>query len=123
MIWNCEPQYLSLEIEMAICQYIQEALTNVWKHAQATCVHIQLHRLADWLVIEVSDNGIGFQTEQVLEALGHVNEEKRHFGLYMMRDRIEEAGGCWELQSKSGKGTTVSARFPLANPGGTISVP
>ena len=118
-----ESQYLSLEIEMAICQYIQEALTNVWKHAQATCVHIQLHRLADWLVIEVSDNGIGFQTKQVLEALGHVNEEKRHFGLYMMRDRIEEAGGCWELQSKSGKGTTVSARFPLANPGGTISVP
>jgi signal transduction histidine kinase len=121
-----EPQHLSLKIEMAICQCIQEALTNVWKHARATCVHIQLHRLADWLMVEVSDNGIGFQAEQVLqvlEPLNSVNEEKQHFGLYMMRDCIEEAGGCWELQSKAGKGTTVRARFPLANPCGTISVP
>jgi two-component system sensor histidine kinase DegS len=118
-----EPQHLSLKVEMAICQYIQEALTNVWKHAQATHVHLQLQRIADWLAIEVSDNGIGFQAEQVLESLDHINEEKQHFGLYMMRDRIEEAGGCWELQSESGKGTTVSARFPLANPCGAISVP
>jgi signal transduction histidine kinase len=121
-----ESQHLSLKIEMAICQCIQEALTNVWKHARATCVHIQLHRLADWLVVEVSDNGIGFQAEQVLqvfESPNYINQEKRHFGLYMMRDRIEEAGGCWELQSKSGKGTTVRARFPLANPSETISVP
>ena len=110
------PPQLPSKIEMCVFQCIQEALTNVWKHAQATSIHIQLHRLAGWLVVEVNDNGIGFEPEQVLIASKHYGVEERHFGLYIMRERIEEAGGLWELQSQSGEGTTVRARFPMPNP-------
>jgi len=111
-----ESQHLPPKLEMLIFHCIQEALTNVWKHAQAKSVHVRLHRLASWLIVEVSDNGIGFQPEQVFIAFKHHNIEERHFGLAIMRERIEEAGGFWELQSKPGEGTTVRARFPLANP-------
>ncbi|HEY4032461.1 MAG TPA: LuxR C-terminal-related transcriptional regulator [Ktedonobacteraceae bacterium] len=111
-----ESQQLSPKLEMTISQYMQEALTNVWKHARATRISVQLHGFDDgWLVVEVSDNGIGLQPEQVLLASRHHDVEEPHFGLSIMRERIEEAGGFWELQSRPDEGTTVRARFPLAN--------
>jgi DNA-binding CsgD family transcriptional regulator len=88
----------------------------VWKHAHATYISIQLSRLDDWLVVEVSDNGIGFQPEQVLIASKHHEGEAFHFGLSIMRERIKETGGSWELHSRPSGGTTIKVRFPLANP-------
>lgn len=111
-----ESQRLAPKQEMAVSQCIQEALTNVWKHAHATYISIQLSRLDDWLVVEVSDNGIGFQPEQVLIASKHHEGEAFHFGLSIMRERIKETGGSWELHSRPSGGTTIKVRFPLANP-------
>ena len=111
-----ESQRLPPKLELVISQCIQEALTNVWKHASATQISIQLSRFEDWLVVEVSDNGIGFRPEQVLIASEPHDGEEFHFGLSIMRERIEEMGGSWELHSASGEGTTVKARFPLASP-------
>ncbi len=116
-----ESQHLPPKLEIPTFQCIQEALTNVWKHAQATSIHVRLHRSAGWLVVEVSDNGIGFQTEQVFIASEHHDRDEQHFGLAIMRERIKEVGGYWELQSKPGKGTTVRARFPLANPNNELT--
>src|SRR5207302_1313829 len=101
-----ESQHLPPKLEMPIFHCIQEALTNVWKHAQATCIDVRLHRFANWLIIEVSDNGIGFQPEQVFTASEHHDRDEHHFGLSIMRERIKEAGGFWELESKPGEGTT-----------------
>ncbi len=104
------------KLELVISQCIQEALTNVWKHASATQISVQLSRFDDWLVVEVSDNGIGFEPEQVLIASEPHEGEEYHFGLSIMRKRIEEIGGSWELHSTPGKGATVKACFPLASP-------
>jgi signal transduction histidine kinase/DNA-binding CsgD family transcriptional regulator len=111
-----ESQRLPHKLEVVASQCIQEALTNVWKHARATYIGVQLSRCNDWLVVEVSDNGIGFQPEQVLIAPKSHEGDEFHFGLSIMRERIEETGGSWELHSRPDEGTTVKARFPLVNP-------
>jgi len=107
---------LSPKLEMSVLRCIQEALTNAWKHARATAISVQLHRLASWLIVEISDNGVGFQPEHMSIASKRHNGKEQHFGLSIMRERIEEAGGMWELQSQPGQGTTVRARFLIAKP-------
>jgi signal transduction histidine kinase/DNA-binding CsgD family transcriptional regulator len=107
---------LSPQLTMSVFYCVQEALTNAWKHAQATSIQVQLHRLAHWLLVEIHDNGLGFQTEQASRASKRYNGNGQHFGLVIMRERIKEAGGLWELQSQPGQGTTVRARFLIAEP-------
>ncbi len=109
-------QFLPLHFEAPIQHFFQEALTNVWKHAHATCINVQLQLCANWLIVEVSDNGIGFQAAEVLADPEHQNEHEQHFGLYMLYHCITEANGCWELQSRLGEGTTLRVCFPLARP-------
>ncbi len=96
---------LPSSLEAALYRFIQEALNNVWKHAYATLVAIRIRVLAGLLVVEVSDNGRGFDIER--------SGEGWHMGLRTMRERVRQLGGNWEIQSKPGRGTTVKARFPL----------
>jgi len=123
-------------LEISIYRFIQEALNNVRKHAQATRVTIRIRILTNILLIEVSDNGHGFDVEQVLgnvgvplllpscspcpQAMPAGNAGipggiPPSMGLRTMRERVQQAGGSWELQSKRGEGTTVKARFPLGD--------
>ncbi len=102
---------LPLSLEAPIFRFIQEALNNVRKHAQASHVVIRIRMLAGLVVVEVSDNGKGFDAEEVL-ATGRAGQ-LHHIGLHTMRDRVQEAGGRWEISSKRGEGTTVRARFLL----------
>ena len=111
-----DPDALPASLEAPIFRFIREALTNVRKHAHATQVAIHLKAVANALVVEVSDNGIGFQAEavpaqRVLSTAS--DEETHHLGLHTMRERIQEAGGSIEIQSHIDSGTIVSAHFPL----------
>ncbi|MFL5698391.1 MAG: hybrid sensor histidine kinase/response regulator transcription factor [Ktedonobacteraceae bacterium] len=110
---------LPLSLEVPIFRFIQEALNNVRKHAQASRVVIRIRLLADILLVEVSDNGEGFDVEEVLSTAkaGPVH----HMGLRAMRDRVQEAGGQWEISSKSDEGTTIRARFLLATSSGVLT--
>ncbi len=110
---------LPLSLEVPIFRFIQEALNNVRKHAQASRVVIRIRLPADILLVEVSDNGEGFDVEEVLSTTkaGPVP----HMGLRAMRDRVQEAGGQWEISSKSGEGTTIRARFLLATSSGALT--
>ena len=110
---------LPLSLEVPIFRFFQEALNNVRKHAQASRVVIRIRLLADILLVEVSDNGEGFDVEEVLSTTkaGPVH----HMGLRAMRDRVQEAGGQWEISSKSGEGTTIRARFLLATSSGVLT--
>lgn len=103
---------LPLSLEAPIFRFIQEALNNVRKHAQASCVVIRIRVLVGLLLVEVSDNGRGFDVEKVMGA----GRSLYRIGLRAMRKRVEEAGGKWEIVSKPGEGTTVRARFLLATP-------
>lgn len=99
-------------LEAPAYRFIQEALQNIRKHAQATRATVRIRVLAGLLLIEISDNGRGFDLSQVMNRQD--TGTGYSIGLRIMRNRIQQAGGSWEIQSKQGVGTTVKARFRLA---------
>ncbi|MGB9606149.1 MAG: MASE1 domain-containing protein, partial [Bryobacteraceae bacterium] len=93
------------DVETALFRIVQESLTNVALHAQATRVDILLSLHDKHVVVIVEDDGIGFTpTPMALEG---------HLGIFGMRERIEMLGGKFILESAPGKGTTVRVEVPL----------
>ncbi len=91
--------------QLAAYRLVQEALTNVVRHAEATKVAVTLEVRADELRVEVSDNGRGFDPEVARTGGRH--------GLAGMRERVRIHHGTLTIDSSPGRGTTVSARIPL----------
>ncbi|HZW29298.1 MAG TPA: ATP-binding protein [Isosphaeraceae bacterium] len=106
-------QRLPPEVETAIYRVVQEALTNVARHAHARQVSVVVARHAGHVTAVVEDDGIGFDQE----GAQHRPDGKR-LGLLGMRERAALAGGTLEIESRPGFGTTVIARFPVAREGG-----
>ncbi len=90
-------------------RFVQEALHNVRKHAQATTVNLHVYSNATSLLAEVCDNGIGVTAA----AQQQDKKSEQHMGMRIMRNRVQEVGGSVEFESSSGKGTCVRAIFPL----------
>jgi len=88
-----------------VIRVLNEALTNVEKHAGAGHVDVSVRRSNGWLELRVQDDGSGFDT-------GHAVAGDGHLGLGLMRGRAEDAGGTIELTSTPGEGTCVSLRLP-----------
>ncbi|MBN2004984.1 MAG: hybrid sensor histidine kinase/response regulator transcription factor [Anaerolineae bacterium] len=102
-------------IEEQALRIIQESLTNIGKHANASYVAITLDLIDDQAQIIISDDGIGFDINVSGDAASLQMTE--HFGLQIMRERAEQAGGRLEIRSVPGKGTQIIAllpRFPTA---------
>jgi signal transduction histidine kinase len=95
------------EIETVLYRVVQEALTNVSKHAHAGHVWVYLRVDDDRVDMQVHDDGIGFDASKVN---GLVSDG--HFGLAGMRERVEIAGGTHRLLSAPGDGTTIRVRLP-----------
>ena len=89
-------------VEIAVYRLVQEALTNVAKHAEARSARVLVTESEGRLEIEVSDDGRGFDPETV----------EGGFGLAGMRERIALAGGTLDLRSSSEGGTVVRAALP-----------
>jgi PAS domain S-box-containing protein len=104
-ITNCEEIPLDGERSTALFRICQEALTNVVRHARATRVTVSLKKTRHWIVLQVSDNGIGIEESQILDP--------RAFGLMGMRERASFFGGEAKIGSIPGKGTSVVANIPL----------
>ncbi|KAA3663215.1 MAG: GAF domain-containing protein, partial [Chloroflexi bacterium] len=83
---------------------IREALTNVCRHAQATHAKIFITHALGTITIMISDNGIGFDPEQV--------QSQNHLGLTIMRARAERSRGQFTIQSAPGHGTRITVTFP-----------
>ena len=90
------------ELETAIYRVVQEALTNVVKHAHAEHAEVTVVEQGDCVLVTVVDDGVGFDQEA-----SHTG-----FGLTGMRERVNLAGGELEISSEA-PGTTLSARFPI----------
>ena len=101
--------FRSLPDEVAVNFYrvAQETLTNIGKHAQATQIVLDLHYDKKRLTMTIHDNGIGFFAPKTL----HGAAAENHFGLIGMKERMEQIGGTWTLDSDPGKGTTVNATW------------
>ena len=92
-------------INITVYRLIQECLTNVLRHAQATRTEIEVQRGDAVLRVSVSDNGKG---------LGERNEsDSERFGLMGMRERVQALRGEFELQSRPGAGLIVIATIPV----------
>jgi signal transduction histidine kinase len=98
---------LSPRVEIALYRILQEALTNVVRHAQATRVDVLLERRGDRIIAVVEDNGIGFDPERAMR--------NGHLGLFGIRERVEQLGGTLILESAPGSGTTLVVEVPDAH--------
>lgn len=95
-------------IEVGLFRVVQEALNNVWKHAQANKVVVRLEMGRDSVNILVKDDGHGFDVEQAL-----ANKQRESLGLTSMRERVELLGGTFVLRSRPGQGTEILLKVPL----------
>ncbi|MDF3057589.1 MAG: nreB [Rariglobus sp.] len=86
----------------------QEALTNVVRHARATCVEIVIRELPGAVRMEIADNGKSFPVQAVLKS-----RAPKRLGLIGMRERIEMIDGVLTVDSVPGTGTTVNAQIPF----------
>lgn len=96
------------EVETALFRMCQEAMTNVYRHAQATAVLIQVGVEGDQVVIDIEDDGKGFDPAAASE-----QEGRRPWGLMGIGERAEILGGKARIDSAPGKGTRVAVRIPL----------
>ena len=96
---------LSAAKEVGLFRILQEALTNVIRHAQAQTVELTLSVQGKELCLSISDDGQGFEPSAGRPA---------SFGLVGMRERVLMLGGTLSLQSEPGAGTTLSVRVPLS---------
>lgn len=99
---------LAPAVETTIYRVVQEALTNARKHARAERVSVELACRADKVVVEVRDSGQGFEVAGVAAR----PERGEHLGLMGMRERVSLLGGCVEIDSAPGAGTTVRIELP-----------
>ena len=104
-----EPELKSV-ISLTVFRIVQEALSNVAKHARANNAVTQLEFLEKNLKLYVYDDGIGFDTAK----LNDRNEDiTSGFGLVSMRERVELLGGDMRISSKPGKGTRLNIIIPF----------
>ncbi len=95
---------LPRDSETALYRVVQEALTNIIKHAQAGRVSILLQRKGDAVVAMIEDDGSGFDPDET---------RKDALGLAGMRERVALVGGRLQIESSAGAGTTLVAEVPL----------
>ena len=100
-----EPLALAPDLEHAVLRVTQEALANAVRHAGADHICVRLRADPEEVVLEVSDDGRGFDVAARTGAIG--------LGLSAMRDRAAEQGGRLDITSVPAAGTLVRACFPL----------
>ncbi|GAA4585382.1 hypothetical protein GCM10023194_27900 [Planotetraspora phitsanulokensis] len=93
--------------EHAVLRLVQEAFSNAIKHADPGLVRVRLTQMAETVGVEISDDGAGFDLSAVAANHG--------MGLRLMRERVEELCGMFELHTAPGQGTTVAATLPSAS--------
>jgi two-component system, NarL family, sensor kinase len=100
---------LPLRTEAELYRIVREALANVRQHAHATEVEITLRTTPKDVALSVHDDGVGFTSEP---------RDEGHYGILGMRERARLLGGRLRVTSRPGRGTTVTARVPVAAEGG-----
>lgn len=93
-------------VELLAYQVAREALRNALRHSAASCVTVVVRQDDDYIRLLVQDDGRGFSPEAV--------DKRSHFGLALMRERVELGGGELQVESQPGSGTCVVARLPAA---------
>ncbi|UOQ50174.1 sensor histidine kinase [Gracilibacillus caseinilyticus] len=104
IIWRLETIEVNKGIEDQLFRILQEAISNALRHAKASLIEVLLMERDDFLILRISDNGIGFDIE-----------EKQHnsYGLTNMYERAAEIGARLNIVSLQNEGTKIEIRVPL----------
>jgi len=95
---------ISPDDSITLYRIMQESLTNIARHAQASRIEINLLGDEKSINLTIADNGVGIADDKL--------SSKKSFGLIGMRERATTLGGTFEIRSETGKGTLVSLNFP-----------
>jgi signal transduction histidine kinase len=101
---------LNAESEGVVFAIIEEAVGNAKKHAQASEIRINLAAGKDTLIVEVRDNGVGFDVEATRSSY----DQRTSLGLINLDERAQLVGGQCTIESARGKGTAVRVEIPFA---------
>ncbi len=107
-VHHSQRERYSAKVETAAYRVIQEALTNIVKHAQAQHVEIRVSRVGKHLQFAVKDDGVGFDAPAVLAGAA-----RGGLGLIGIRERLNAVGGTLQIDSAAGRGTTLRVRIPM----------
>ncbi|GHO85413.1 sensor histidine kinase [Dictyobacter formicarum] len=125
-------QSIPERLETPIFRFLQEALANIHQHAHATKIWVEMEIQNKLLTVTIKDNGTGFSIQNLGTTTTQADSKNSgqseahnhsHMGLRTMRERVQEAGGSWQLHSQPGTGTTITASFPLTSPGIELTQP
>lgn len=105
------PPDLTPEARITVYRVVQEALSNIERHAKAETVLVACNVSANELTIEIEDDGTGFDPEEVRQP----RENGQGLGLLGMRERLSLLGGTCSVESQPGQGTRVLIRLPLVH--------
>jgi signal transduction histidine kinase len=103
-----EPVPLPMRLEATLLRIAQGSLANVAQHAAATRAEVTLSYMPDEVTLDIVDNGRGFTPAAVAPDALH-----KSFGLVAIRQRVEQLGGTFVLESTPEQGTALAVTFPL----------
>jgi signal transduction histidine kinase len=95
-------------VETALYRVVQEAMTNVARHAHATRIDVLAEHRGERVMVMIEDDGVGFEPERI--------ERGNHFGLLGLAERAEALGGTLTVESSPGAGTTIVVEVASADP-------
>jgi signal transduction histidine kinase len=101
--------HLPFDLATTCYRVVQEALTNVIRHAHARQVWIEFREAANEVHLSIRDDGVGFNSDLVRQRLG----SDAGFGVLGMQERVEILGGKFEIHSDSSQGTRIHVQIPL----------
>lgn len=105
------PEPCPAYIKICLCRFVQEGLSNAFRHAGGQGQHVSVEGRGDGILAEVSDTGPGIVKKDVADSAAHM-------GLIGLRGRLESLRGTLTIESRAGGGTTLSAWLPLGVSGG-----
>ncbi len=104
-----ERKKLSIDMEVVLYRVCQESLNNIVKYAAASEVSVVLEAQADKIILQVKDNGVGFEASKLTDS----SETGKGVGLLGMRERVAGLNGDFEIDSSAGGGTAITVVLPF----------
>lgn len=105
---DLSPERADPAIELVVFRVVQEALTNVVRHAKASSAEVELNTRDGWLQLDVADDGEGFRAGDTW----FDRHRQTSIGVASMRERVEERGGHFDIDSAPGMGTRLRVLLP-----------
>ena len=103
-----KPVKLPYNVEATVYRIVQEGLNNARSHSNASRIWLKTQFLDDYLIVEIRDNGKGFDVSRTLEN----SLSTGHLGIWGMKQRAQAIGGAVEFNSIPGIGTTIHINIP-----------